>query len=54
MNKVIISGNYRFKILQDFNNNLFNKKYIKLKKNGNIILTVFNKNEFSYLEDQKY
>jgi hypothetical protein len=53
MNTINISGNNRFKVLQDFNNNLFDKKYIKLKKNGNITITVFNKNEFRYLEDYK-
>jgi len=53
MNKVIISGNYRFKILQDFTNNLFNKKYITIKSNGDIELTVFNKDEYKNTEIYK-
>ena len=54
MDTITICGNNRFKILQDFNNDLFDKKYLKLKKNGNLVIRVFNKCEFQELETQKY
>lgn len=45
MQQITISGNSRFKILQDFNNNLFDKKYMKINSNGHIELQIFNKGE---------
>ena len=48
MTDIKILGNNRYKILNDFNNNLFDEKYISINKQSDIILTVFN-NDFSII-----
>lgn len=54
MNILTISGNSRFRILQDYNNDLLNKKYIKINKRGNIEIRIFNEDNFDPYDMQKY